>query len=402
MYESFYGLRAKPFDLDPDPDYIYMSGSHQEAYVHLRYGIEENKGLVVVTGEIGSGKTTLINFLLSKLHQSVCVGVVNNTTVAPRDFISMVCEGFGLNLSERDKPRMLAAFNQYLRERRAANDRVVLIVDEAQNLPRETIEELRLLSNMEGARHHLLQVILLGQPELKDKLREKGLEQFVQRITIHFHLGSLTQEEVMKYVRHRLRIAGAKNHEIFDEGALRAVHGYTRGTPRLINILCDNALVYGFGEQRRVIAQSQIDEIVSERKAGGLCFAAEEDREGAPTSASPGLSEHVEGRLQDLERRLQEDFGRRLKDLERGLKDLERGLKDHERIADFHQKYLVGSRRAHLRLCEAFRALKQQATAQRRVILEESSAAEPSEQGENGTTQEPVFRVYGRGRTTKP
>ena len=184
MYEQFYGLKEKPFQLTPDPDYLFMSQVHENIYAHLEYAIAENKGFVVITGEIGSGKTTLINHLLRNIQQDIQVGLLNQTNVTPVQFIKRICHEFELPVEGMDKAEMLDSFHEFMLTRFAAGKRVVLIIDEAQNLPVQTLEELRMLSNLEDEKQHLIQIILSGQPELRQKLRRKDLEQFTQRVTV--------------------------------------------------------------------------------------------------------------------------------------------------------------------------------------------------------------------------
>ncbi|MDY6953086.1 MAG: ATPase, T2SS/T4P/T4SS family, partial [Thermodesulfobacteriota bacterium] len=182
MYESFYGLKEKPFNITPDPDYFYMSQVHENAYTHLQYAIKENKGFVVITGEIGSGKTTLINLLLKNIEEDVLVGVISSATLLPEEFIKMACQELELGTEGMDKVEMVDALHQFLLKQFAEKKRVVLIIDEAQNLPLETIEEIRVLSNLDTEKDHLIQMILVGQPELKSKLQQRQLKQFVQRV----------------------------------------------------------------------------------------------------------------------------------------------------------------------------------------------------------------------------
>ena len=191
MYESFYHFKENPFRLTPDPAYLYMSGTHGEAYTHLEYAVQENKGFVVITGEIGAGKTTLMYTLMQQIPQEVVTAVISQTSLLPIEFLRRVCDEFEVKAQGPDKASMLDAFHGYLLDQYAAARRVVLIIDEAQNLPASTLEELRMLSNLETEKEHLIQMILLGQPDLRDKLRRKGLEQFVQRVTVHYHLRSL-------------------------------------------------------------------------------------------------------------------------------------------------------------------------------------------------------------------
>ncbi len=272
MYEAFYGLKEKPFDLHPDPDYLFMSRGHENAYTHLEYAISENKGFVIVTGEIGSGKTTLINFLLTRVQQDMEVGIISNTALSPEQFILMLCNEFEVPLlaSDTDKTRMIARFHEFLLEQFAAKKRVILIIDEAQNLTAEALEEIRMLSNLEAEKHHLIQTILVGQPELKYKLQAENLAQFAQRVTVHCHLEGLGRQEVEQYIHYRLKVAGAHENNIFSDDAVEAVFAHSRGIPRLINILCDTALVYGYADSVKYLDREVVEEVVKARKAGGL------------------------------------------------------------------------------------------------------------------------------------
>lgn len=284
MYESFYGFKEKPFNLTPDPDYLFMSRGHEETYTHLEYAITENKGFVVITGEIGSGKTILINFFLRKLKENIQVGVINHTMIQPRQLIKMICQEFELSIDGKDKAEMLEVFYNFLLKQFAEKKRVALIIDEAQNLPDKTLEEIRLLSNLESEKNHLLQVLLVGQPELKHKLQKKGLEQFIQRVTVYYHLNGLNQDEADQYIRHRLKVAGSKNMDIFDKEAVEAVSMYSRGIPRLINALCDTALVHGFADELKTIDKNTIEEVVRIRNLGGIFTESEEVKKTKPSS----------------------------------------------------------------------------------------------------------------------
>jgi len=312
MYESFYGLKEKPFDLHPDPDYLYMSREHENAYIHLEYAVTENKGFVIVTGEIGSGKTTLINFLLRRITQDVEIGLVSNTSLSAEQFIRMMCEEFEINLNgaEKDKSKMLGLFHSFLLDRFARKKRVILIIDEAQNLSPEALEEIRMLSNLESEKHHLIQIILVGQPELKEKLRMKRLEQFAQRVTVHCHLQGLEQKEVDNYIKCRLKVAGAENLNIFSEDAIEAVYRHSKGIPRLINIFCDTALVYGYADSLTSIEKDVIEAVVSYRKAGGLLGETESEKTpGSPPPVEPEkmavLSDKYRAELKALRNRVE-------------------------------------------------------------------------------------------------
>lgn len=298
MYEAFYGFKEKPFNITPDPEYLYMSGTHEKAYTYFEYAITENKAFVVITGEIGSGKTTLINYLLHKIPQDIHVGIINNTRVLPLQLIKMICHEYELEVTGLDKIGMLDTLHRFLLKTFSERKRVVLIIDEAQNLPSPSIEEIRLLSNLEADKHHLIQIILVGQPNLKYKLQRKALEQFRQRVTVSTHLEGLKKEEVGGYIRHRLQVAGASNLDIFNIEAIEAIYQHSKGIPRLINILCDAALVHGYADDIKIIDRKIVDEAASMREGEGIFKAPEGDREEAEPSF------HLERRFQSLEEKV--------------------------------------------------------------------------------------------------
>ncbi len=331
MYESFYGLKEKPFNLTPDPDYLYMSPGHENVYNHLEYAIQESKGFVVVSGEVGAGKTTLINYLLRKIPQTSHVGIINNTLVQPQELLMMICQEFELDIKNSERTVLLDCFYKYLLERYSNRERVILIIDEAQNLPEKSLEEIRMLSNLESEKEHLIQMILVGQPQLKEKLRRKSLEQFVQRVTVYCHLDALDKTQVNHYILHRLSIAGAQNLDIFDSEALNAVFRHSLGIPRLINILCDTALVYGYADGARTIGRELIDTVAQARnlgeREGSRDTLPEEDEiiEKVPYSLAMWKKE-LESRFKMLEEKLaaQED---RISNINKVLES-RRGQKD--------------------------------------------------------------------------
>jgi general secretion pathway protein A len=310
MYESFFGLKEKPFNLLPDPDYLYMSSGHENIFTHLEYAISENKGFVVITGEVGSGKTTLINYLISKSLSGVEVGLINNTYIAPNQVIKSICREFELNTEDMDRDEMLDRFHNFLIEKYAISKRVILIFDEAQNLSTKTLEEIRMLSNLEAEKDHLIQIILSGQPELRARLQDSRLKQFVQRITVYCHLSGLSRAEVEKYIKYRLTVAGAKDPGIFVDGAIGMIASYSKGIPRLINLACDAAMVYGYADNKRIIDKGIIEEVIRERSNSGI-FTNETKNEqsAAPVATSlpdgQGASidriESLEARIQNLE-----------------------------------------------------------------------------------------------------
>jgi general secretion pathway protein A len=311
MYESFYGLKEKPFNLTPDPDYLYMSPGHENAYTHLEYAIQESKGFVVVTGEVGSGKTTLINYLLRKIPQAIHVGIINNTFVQPQELLKMICHEFEIQFEDSDKTVLLTRLYGYLLEQFSKRERVVLIIDEAQNLSEKTLEEIRMLSNLESEKHHLIQMILVGQPQLKEKLQRKSLEQFVQRVTVNCHLDALDKVEVENYIHHRLTVAGAQNLDLFDPEAIKAIYKHSLGIPRLINTLCDAAFVYGYADDIKVIGRDLIEAVAQARNLGakgnGQDNTLPEEQErgaGVTPESQTWLLKELEGRIRALELQL--------------------------------------------------------------------------------------------------
>ncbi len=302
MYESFYGFREKPFDLTPDPNYFYMSQSHEEAYAHLEYAIMENKGFVVITGEIGSGKTTLLNLFLRKLKPDIEIAFISHTIIQPTQFLKMVCQEFDLAVNGKDKSQLIGMFYNFLLGKYSEKKRVALIVDESQNLSDKTLEEIRLLSNLESDKNHLIQIFLIGQPDLKIKLRKRHLEQLLQRVTVYWHLTGLSGDEVTQYINHRMWVAGARNLEIFDDDAVQAVYHYSGGLPRLVNILCDAALVHGFAEERSIIGKDVIEEVVKLRDIGDVL--PREKQSGRSSHRHIANKVSLVKRMDELERRI--------------------------------------------------------------------------------------------------
>ena len=307
MYESFYGMKEKTFNLNPDPDYLYMSQGHENAYTHLEYAIAENKGFVVITGEIGSGKTTLINYLLYNLQLDIQIGLINNTNIAPSQFLRMICREFEIELNGKDKVEAMDAFQDFLLKKYSEKKRVLLIIDEAQNLSPKTMEEVRMLSNLEAEKHHLIQMILVGQPELKYKLQRNDMQQFAQRVTVHCHLEGLSQDEVGEYIRHRLKVGEADNLDLFDNEAIDAIYENSGGIPRLINILCDTALVYGFADGIKVIDKSVLETVIEEREASGIFLGINQGEKEVLHSLSGGgaVSATMDDRFLLMERQIQ-------------------------------------------------------------------------------------------------
>jgi general secretion pathway protein A len=259
MYEEFYGLREKPFTLTPDPRFFFLSENHRGAYEHLLYGIKEKEGFILITGEVGSGKTSLCRALLNQLEsQGTDTALILNSTISGHELLQSILGDFGIPYSGNSKKDFLDALNRFLLNQLATNRTSVLIIDEAQNLPLPLLEELRILSNLETEKEKLLQIVLMGQIELKDKLALPRLRQLNQRISIRYHLQPLGKEEVPRYIQHRLTVAGSTGELRFSGGALREIYSYSQGIPRLINLACDRALLAGYAEQAWEIGRQTV------------------------------------------------------------------------------------------------------------------------------------------------
>lgn len=260
MYTSFFGLSEKPFAITPDPRYLFMSERHAEALAHLLYGITEAGGFIQLTGEVGTGKTTIVRSLLERMPGHADVAVILNPQLTPLQFVLTICEELGIFMRDEDASSikdLVDILNRRLLDAHAKGRRVVVIVDEAQNLSPETLEQVRLLTNLETASQKLLQIILIGQPELRDVLARVELRQLAQRITGRYHLAPLSREETIAYVNHRMRVAGC-SVEVFSKGALREVHRLSDGVPRIINVICDRALLGAFTQETHHITGSLV------------------------------------------------------------------------------------------------------------------------------------------------
>ncbi len=266
MYTSFFGLQEKPFAITPDPRYLYLSGRHAEALAHLMYGINEAGGFIQLTGEVGTGKTTVIRSLLEQLPGHADVALILNPRVTPAEFLLTICEELHVPVPESGRgstKTLMDLLGRHLLDTHARGRRVVLIVDEAQNLSTQTLEQVRLLTNLETATTKLLQIILIGQPELRDLLDQPELRQLAQRITGRYHLNPLSAEESSGYVKHRMRVAGA-TAEVFTPAALREVHRLAGGVPRVINVVCDRALLGAFTKEEHRVGGALVRQAASE------------------------------------------------------------------------------------------------------------------------------------------
>ena len=268
MYLEFYGLKQKPFNTTPDPKFLYLSPGHREALAQLIYGVRENKGFMVLTGDIGTGKTTLLHTLRRRLDAGAAVSYVFNSTLPFDEILEYVLEDFGINKGGESRAQRLAALYNFLIERRRAGQTTVLVVDEAQNLEPGTLEQIRLLSNFETPTEKLLQIILAGQLELRAKLQLPGLRQLKQRVGLSCTIPPLTPSETGDYIRARLRIAGSRDVGLFTAGAVARIATYTEGVPRMMNILCDHCLVFGYADRKRRIDRDAVNEAIAYMEDG--------------------------------------------------------------------------------------------------------------------------------------
>ncbi|MBF0217273.1 MAG: AAA family ATPase [Candidatus Omnitrophica bacterium] len=264
MYDKYYGLDEKPFNLTPDSRYFFHSLKHEEALNRLLLAISERNGFAVITGEIGSGKTTVLRTLLSKLNRETKVALVMNTYLSKKELLTTILEDLGVEYTSLSKTHLLRALNDYLVAQAALGVNVVLMIDEAQNLAPTVLEEVRMLSNMETEEEKLIQIILVGQPELRKKLLRPGLEQFSQRVVFYYHLGSLDYDETKRYISHRLERSGRKGDDLFSEEAIEEIYAYSNGIPRLINIVCHNSLITGLVRDADSITGSIVRETTGE------------------------------------------------------------------------------------------------------------------------------------------
>jgi general secretion pathway protein A len=248
MYEEFYGLKASPFSITPDPRYLYFSRRHREAFEHMLFGITQRKGFIQITGEVGAGKSTLCRAIHEQLAAAYATAVILNPVMTGIQLVRAILHEYGLPDRGNDRVRLLRQLNDFLLERAHAGQDVVLFVDEAQDMSNELLEEVRLLSNLETDDRKLLQIVLIGQPELRAKLERPELRQLRQRITVRYHLGPIEREETEAYIQHRLEVAGSNGRPTLSPAAIRAIHRHARGVPRLINAICDKTLLAGFVE----------------------------------------------------------------------------------------------------------------------------------------------------------
>lgn len=274
MYEDYYNLKENPFSIQPDPDFLYFSAKHSQAYAMMEYGVTNKAGFIVLTGEIGCGKTTLIRHLLNKLPPEVNVGLVYNTHRDIANLLEWIMLSFGLPYEGMSTVGLYEDFQKFLIEQYGLGKGVLLIIDEAQNLSPSALESLRMLSNINADKHQLLQIMLVGQPQLKDLLMQPELRQLTQRVELDFHIKPFAVDDVRKYIEHRLTIAGRET-PLFTSEACTRIAEASQCIPRRINILCNTALVYGFAAESEFIGLDLVDEVLRDKSESGALSSSE-------------------------------------------------------------------------------------------------------------------------------
>jgi general secretion pathway protein A len=364
MYEDFYGFKEKPFQIVPDPSYLYRSSKHQNALTYLEYGINENVGFILLTGEVGSGKTTLIQYLLSKTEKMIDAAVIFNTQVSPKELLEMILGEFELEATG-NKASDLENLYRFLLDGYDSGKQAYLIIDEAQNLSTEALEEVRMLSNLHSETHSLLQIMLVGQPELKKKLKQPSLRQFTQRIAASYHLTGISKEETGKYIAHRLTKAGGRP-DLFTPAAAELAYEMSGGIPRAINLVCQAALVYGFADEARMIGQDVIHQISKDELTIGYQQAPVGETVVSPSNTGTAASNNgYRKQLAAMEQQLRE-----LKDAfseQLGAIEKRRHNNSDEKLAGQLKKLLLDERRRNEALSRKVARLEMKNEALRRL-----------------------------------
>ena len=265
MYCDFFGFSEKPFTITPNPHFVFLSSVHREAFARLLYGVDSHAGFIALTGEVGTGKTTMLRTLLAQLDpEKYTSALIFNPCLSGEQLLSGICREFGVEADEKSRSGYLEALNRFLIEQNSAGRTVVLVIDEAQNLEPDVLEQVRLISNLETARDKLIQIILAGQPELNDVLRRHDLRQLNQRITVRSRLTPIKIDDAAKYINHRLKLSGSRIPDIFTPAAVRRIYRFSHGIPRLINVVCEQALVMAWTRETRSVSSSMAAEVIAE------------------------------------------------------------------------------------------------------------------------------------------
>jgi type II secretory pathway predicted ATPase ExeA len=347
MYEEYYGLTAKPFHITPDLDFLFLSHNHQKAITCMEYGVNEDTGITLLTGDTGIGKTTLIRHMLTKFEDDFRVATIYNADVDSKQLLGLILEAFGLNTSAKGKSKSLKLIESSLKGMHDNGQKPVIIIDDAQNLHQKTLEIIRLLSNLQNQNRMLVQIILVGQTEFKKKLEDPAMASLVQRIGITYHIVPFSRKETETYVAHRLKIAGGIG-DIFDKEALEIVYTISQGNPHSVNLICDHALVYGLADDKKNIDNHIIQQVIKDNpnlaklkdskenqnpdQTDGTSFKSSEDTEATSTHLKKGGYENwqqrIEGRLQTLEQ-LMAEYNRELRDVIKSMFEKERQKNDN-------------------------------------------------------------------------
>lgn len=319
MYKKFYGFKEKPFQIVPNPAYLYLNSRYQNALTFMEYGLLENVGIILLTGEVGTGKTTLIRYILNQYCTDKEVAVIFNTNVTAAELLSLILQSFKLNVDDDNKTKNLDLLKSFLIEKNKENRQVLLIVDEAQNLSRDALEEVRLLSNIDRDESLLLSIMLVAQPEIKARFNDQRLSSFKQRIAVNCQLTALSREETDEYIAFRLQKAGGQPN-LFEAEAVAMTYQCSGGIPRSINLICDAALVYGYGYELKTIGISVIEQVIEDKGDMGLATTAEAELQAPATGASMGHDDDIQQRFETLEtaiRKLQLQMEWQITELER-------------------------------------------------------------------------------------
>jgi general secretion pathway protein A len=265
MYCDYFGFSEKPFTITPNPQFVYLGNIHREAFARLLYGVDSHAGFIALTGEVGTGKTTMLRTLLTQLDpEKYTIALIFNPCMSAEQLLAAICREFGVAADDQNRTGYLDALNRFLIDQNSAGRTVVLVIDEAQNLEPEVLEQVRMISNLETERDKLIQIILAGQPELNDLLERHDLRQLNQRITVRCRLTPMSLDNTAQYINHRLRISGSRLPDIFSQAAIKRVYRFSRGTPRLINVICEQALVMAWTREVRSISSALAAEVINE------------------------------------------------------------------------------------------------------------------------------------------
>jgi len=347
MYEDYYGLTAKPFNITPDLDFLFLSHNHQKAITCMEYGVNEDTGIILLTGDIGMGKTTLIHHMLTKFEDDFCVATIYNTDVDSKQLLGMIIEAFDLNSSAKSKTEALELIESSLKGMHDNDRKPVIIIDDVQNLHQKTLEIIHLLSNLQNHDRILVQIILVAQTEFKKKLEDPVVASLVQRIGITYHIIPFSQKETEAYISHRLKVAGGIT-DIFDKEALEMIYTIAQGNPRSINLICDHALVYGFADDKKTINSHIIHQVIKDNPGLAKSKDSKESQNPDLTNERPAKSreniqttnthlktersenwqQRIEGRLQTLEQ-LMGEYNRELREVIKSMFEKERQKNDN-------------------------------------------------------------------------